>query len=348
MDESKKIKVTINGAGRIGRAFFKLAQGFPNIEVAAINDLGDIDNIAYLMKYDTAYGAVQFEIKVKEDKKAFIINNKEVEFLNEKDPSKLPWKYLNIDVVVESSGAFTTFKKAKAHIDAGAKRVIITAPAKDAPADETQATILMGVNCDKLKNPTLTITSNASCTTNAGAPLIQILNEKIGIEKAILNTVHGYTASQSIVDGPNKKDWKEGRAAAQNIVPTSTGAAIAVTKVIPELEGKFDGIAMRVPIVAGSIVDVTFISKRETSVEEVNNILKEAAAEPHWQGIFAVTEEPLVSSDIIGSLYGSIADLGLTRVVDKNLVKVSAWYDNEMGYTATLIKHVLKIGEYLQ
>jgi len=344
----KPIRIAINGAGRIGRAFLRLCQANPSIEVVAMNDLGDIENIAYLIKYDTAYGAAQFGVSVKEDKKAIIINNKEVEFLSEKNPSDLPWKYLNVDIVIEATGAFATFKKAKGHLDAGAKRVIITAPAKDEPADDTQATILMGVNCDRLKDGKLLITSNASCTTNAGSPLIQILNEKIGIEKAVLNTVHGYTASQSIVDGPNKKDWKEGRAAAQNIVPTSTGAAIALTKAITELQGKFDGLAMRVPVVAGSIADITFIAKRETSVEEVNKILKEAAASEHWAGIFAVTEEPIVSSDIIGSLFGSIADLGLTRVVDKNLVKVCAWYDNEMGYTNTLLRHVLKMGQNMK
>jgi len=260
---------------------------------------------------------------------------------------------LSVDVVIEATGAFTKFEKAKGHIDAGAKRVVITAPAKDDPSTDSTSspqaklgeTILMGINEAKLEK--CQISSNASCTTNAGAPLIQILNEKIGIEKAVLNTVHGYTASQAVVDGPNKKDWKEGRAAAQNIIPTTTGAAIAVTKVIPELQGKFDGLSMRVPIVAGSIVDVTFIAKRDTSVEEVNKILKEAASEERWQGIFTVTEDKIVSADIIGSLYGSIADLGLTKVIDKNLVKVCAWYDNEMGYTNTLIKHVLKIGEYL-
>lgn len=342
---NKKIRVAINGAGRIGRGFLRLAQNFPDLEIAAVNDLGDIENIAYLLKYDTTYGIARFSVEIKDDKKAIIINGQETEFLSEKNPSDLPWKYLNIDVVVESTGAFTTFKKAKAHLEAGAKRVIITAPAKDDPVDETQATVLMGINDEKLQS--CQISSNASCTTNAAAPLMHILNEKIGIEKALLNTVHGYTASQSIVDGPNKKDWKEGRAAAQNIVPTSTGAAIAVTKAVPSLTGKFDGLAMRVPIVAGSIVDITFVAKRETSVEEVNQILKTAATEEKWQGIFAVTEDPIVSADIIGSLYGSIADLGLTRVVDKNLVKVCAWYDNEMGYTNTLIKHILKIGTYL-
>jgi glyceraldehyde 3-phosphate dehydrogenase len=343
--ENKKIRVAINGAGRIGRAFIRLAQNFPDLEIVAINDLGDIENIAYLLKYDTAYGAAQFGVSVKEDKTALVINGNEVKFLSEKEPASLPWKDLNIDVVIESTGAFTTFEKAKAHVDAGAKRVIITAPAKGEPADESQTTVLMGINDEKLEKSI--ISSNASCTTNAAAPMIQILNEKIGIEKAVLNTVHGYTASQSIIDGPNKKDWKEGRAAAQNIVPTSTGAAIAVTKAVPELVGKFDGLAMRVPVISGSIADVTFIAKRGTSVEEVNKILKEAAAEERWQGIFTITEDPIVSADIIGSLYGSVADLGLTRVIDGNLVKVCAWYDNEMGYTNTLLLHVLKVGKYL-
>ncbi len=343
--QNKNIKVAINGAGRIGRAFLRLAQNNPNLEIVAINDLGDIDNIAYLIKYDTAYGVAQFPVEVSRNKEAIIVNGKEIKFLSEREPVNLPWKDLNVDVVLESTGAFTKFETAKAHVDAGAKRVVITAPAKGEPIDETQVMVLMGINDEKLEKSV--ISSNASCTTNAAAPLIQILNEKIGVEKAILNTVHGYTTSQAIVDGPHKKDFKEGRAAAQNIVPTSTGAAIAVTKVITDMEGKFDGVAMRVPVVAGSIADVTFIAKRNTSVEEVNNILKGATNEERWQGIFTATEDPIVSADIVGSLYGSIADLGLTRVIDGNLVKVCAWYDNEMGYTATLIKHILKIGEYL-
>ncbi|MEK7642615.1 MAG: type I glyceraldehyde-3-phosphate dehydrogenase [Patescibacteria group bacterium] len=343
--EEKTLKVAINGMGRIGRAFFRLAKNFPEIEVVAVNDLGDVENVAYLMKYDTAYGASNFKIIVSDDKKSLVIDEKRVDFLSEKEPNTLPWKQLAIDVVVESTGAFTTFEKAKAHIEAGAKRVVITAPVKDAPIDDSQATILMGINDDKLK--TCTISSNASCTTNAGAPIIQILNEKIGIEKAILNTVHGYTASQTIVDGPSKKDWKEGRAAAQNIVPTTTGAAIAITKAIPELLNKFDGLSMRVPVIVGSIADITFISKRDTSVEEINKILKEASMEERWQGILGIAEDPIVSSDIIGSLYGSIADLSLTRVVDGNLIKVCAWYDNEMGYASTLVKHILAMGKYL-
>lgn len=336
------IKVAINGGGRIGRAFLRIAYFRDDIDVVAINDLGDIDNIAYLIKYDSAYGQKFESVKVSSDKKKIIIDDTEIVFLSEKEPSNLPWKDMNIDVVVESTGFFTSFESARAHVTAGAKKVVITAPAKDGASAADEGTILMGINCDTLKD--MTVTSNASCTTNAGSPIIEILRKTVGIEKAILNTVHGYTASQSIVDGPNGKDFKEGRAAAQNIVPTSTGAAKAVVKAIPDLEGKFDGISMRVPVIAGSIVDITFIASRNTSVEEINQILKDAAENKHWEKIFSVTDEPLVSSDILGSPYASIADLGLTRVIDGNLVKVMAWYDNEMGYTHSLIEHVVKTG----
>lgn len=340
-------KIAINGAGRIGRAFYKLSLERPELEVVAMNDLGDIANIAYLMKYDSVYGPSGLDVKVKDDKSALIVNGlpaqagKEVKFISEKDPTKLPWKDLGIDIVVESTGLFTSYEKAKVHLDAGAKRVVVTAPMKDDPAGIAGATVLMGVNEAELQ--TCVITSNASCTTNAGSPLIAILDEGLGIEKAVLNTVHGYTASQALVDGPSKRGFREGRAAAQNIVPSSTGAAIAVTKAFPKLTGLFDGISTRVPVIAGSIVDVTFISKRETSAEEVNSLLKQAAAEERWKGVFAVTEEELVSTDILGSRYGSIADLALTRVIGGNLVKVMAWYDNEMGYTYTLVDHVAKL-----
>jgi len=339
------IKVAINGGGRIGRAFFRIAHTRDDLEVVAINDLGNIDNIAYLLKYDTAYGQKFSSVSTSEDKKKIIVDGKEIAFLSEKDPAHLPWKDMDIDVVVESTGFFTSFEKARAHITAGAKKVVITAPAKDNASAADEGTILMGINEDKLQ--TCVVTSNASCTTNAGSPVLQILHDTIGIEKAVLNTVHGYTASQGIVDGPNAKDFKEGRAAAQNIVPTTTGAAIAVTKVITDLAGKFDGIAIRVPVIAGSIVDITFISKRNTTVEEVNAILKKAAGEKNWEKTFAVTEDPIVSSDILGSKYASIADLGLTRVIDGNLVKVMAWYDNEMGYTHSLIEHVVKTASFL-
>lgn len=313
-------KVAINGAGRIGRAFYKLAQEHPELEIVAMNDLGDIENIAYLMKYDSVYGPSGLDVKVKEDKSALLVNGKEVRFISEKDPTKLPWKDLGIDIVVESTGLFTSYEKAKVHLDAGAKRVVVTAPMKDDPAGIAGATVLMGVNEEQLN--TCVITSNASCTTNAGSPLIAILDESVGIEKAVLNTVHGYTASQSLIDGPSKRGFREGRAAAMNIVPSSTGAAIAVTKAFPKLTGLFDGLSVRVPVVAGSIVDVTFIAKRDTSVEEVNSALKKAAADKRWAGVFSITEEELVSTDILGSRYGSIADLALTRVIGGNLVKV--------------------------
>ena len=347
----KKIRVAINGAGRIGRAFYKVASERKEIEIVAMNDLADIDNIAYLLKYDTAYGVSPFVVEVKTDRKALIIDGKEVAYLSEKDPATLPWKELDIDVVVESTGFYASYAGSQAHIDAGAKRVVITAPVKDEPQKNADgeirgATVLMGINDDRLA--TCDISSNASCTTNAGSPVMAILHEKIGIEKALLNTVHAYTASQSIVDGPAKKDFREGRAAAQNIVPSSTGAAIAVTKVLPELAGKFDGISIRVPVVVGSIVDITFIAKRDTTVEEVNKILKEASAEPRWKSVFSVTEEKLVSSDIKGNSHASIADLSFTRVVGGNLVKVLAWYDNEMGYTYTLVEHVIKSGSNLK
>ncbi len=338
-----KTKVAINGFGRIGRAFLKIAWERPEIEIVAVNDLGTIESLAYLLKYDTVYKTWPHEIK--QDGKDIWIDGKQVRFISEKDTTKLPWKDLGIDVVVESTGLFTSYDKAKFHLDCGAKKVVISAPAKDGDpsASSGQAhgeTILMGVNEDKFG--TCDITSNASCTTNAASPLIAILHEALGIDKAILNTVHGYTASQALVDGPSKKDLREGRAAAQNIVPSSTGAAIAVTKAFPELEGLFDGISIRVPVPAGSIVDITFISKKETTTEEVNAILTKASQDAHWSKIFAVTNEPLVSSDILGNSHASIADLAMTRVVGGNLVKVMGWYDNEMGYSATLVEHVIK------
>ena len=339
------IRIAINGGGRIGRAFLKLALK-KDLQVVAINDLADIDNIAYLLKYDSAYGRSGLDVQVKEDKKGLIINGKEVVYTSVKDPAELPWKDLNIDIVLESTGLFTSYEKAHAHITAGAKRVVISAPSKDTGGAEQAVTVLLGINEGDFSKSI--ISSNASCTTNSASPLIAILNEKIGIEKAILNTVHGYTASQSLVDSPSKKDWKEGRAAAHNIVPTSTGAAIAVTQVIPELTGLFDGISMRVPVIAGSIADITFISKRNTTVEEVNTILTEASKEPRWAKTFKVTTDPIVSGDIVGEQFAAIADLSFTKVVGGNLVKVLSWYDNEMGYTSALVEHVIKASEFLK
>jgi len=347
----KTIKVGINGFGRIGRAFLKIAWDRPEIEIVAVNDLGDVANMAYLLKHDTVYRNWNHPVRAESsngtsDQYIVIDENKKVKVLAEKDPVNLPWKDLGVDVVVESTGLFTSYEKANAHVKAGAKKVVISAPEKGGDGSIKGQTILLGVNEEKFG--TCEITSNASCTTNAASPIIAILHEALGIEKAILNTVHGYTASQGIVDGPNKKDFREGRAAAQNIVPSSTGAAIAVTKAFPELTGLFDGISLRVPVPAGSIADITFISKKETTVEEVNNILKKASQDPRWKNIFAVTEEELVSSDILGESHASIVDLKMTRVVGGNLVKVLGWYDNEMGYTATLIEHVIKTGETIK
>ena len=340
----KTIRVGINGFGRIGRAFLKVAWDRPEIEIVAVNDLGDIANMAYLLKHDTVYRDWNHDIKFEGDN--IVIDGKKVKVLAQKDPSALPWKDLNVDVVVESTGFFTSYDKASAHIKAGAKKVVISAPETGGDGSIKGETILLGVNEEKFG--VCDITSNASCTTNAASPLIAILDEALGIEKAILNTVHGYTAKQSIVDGPNKKDFREGRAAAQNIVPSSTGAAIAVTKAFPKLERLFDGISMRVPVPAGSIVDITFISRKNTSKEEVNEILEKASKDERWKNVFTITNEELVSSDILGSKYGSIADLKMTRVVGGNLVKVMGWYDNEMGYAYTLVDHVIKTGETIK
>jgi glyceraldehyde 3-phosphate dehydrogenase len=331
------IRVAINGFGRIGRAFARLSHG-RGIDIVAVNDLGSLENLAYLLTYDTVYGRAPFKVEAKDS--TLIIDGNEVKFLSEKDPSLLPWKELAVDVVVESTGFFTDYEKARAHLQAGARRVVITAPVKDSLVGAALgATVLMGLNEEKFK--TCDITSNASCTTNSASALISILDAAIGIEKAILSTTHAYTASQSLVDGPSRKDKKEGRAAAMNIVPTTTGAALAVAQAYQSLVGKFDGISLRVPVSAGSIADVTFIAKRPTTKDEVNDVLRRAGADPRWEGIFKTTDEELVSSDIVGEPCASIADLGMTRVVDGTLVKVLAWYDNEMGYTESLVRHVL-------
>ncbi len=344
MDTSTtKIRVAINGFGRIGRAFLKLAWDRPELEIVAINDLGSLDSLSYLLKYDSVYK--KWDHKVTHDDKDLFVDGKKISFISEKDTTKLPWKDLAVDVVVECTGLFTAFEKAKFHLDDGAKKVVISAPSKGDGSFPGE-TILLGVNEEKFG--TCDITSNASCTTNAASPLIAILHEAIGIEKAVLSTTHGYTASQALVDGPSKKDLREGRAAAQNIVPSSTGAAIAVTKAFPALDGLFDGISLRVPVPAGSIVDITFIAKRSTTAEEVNDIMRKAAADPKWSTLFAVTDEPLVSTDILGESHASIADLAMTRVVGGNLVKVLGWYDNEYSYTHTLVDHVIKTGKTIK
>lgn len=336
-------KIAINGFGRIGRLFFRSSFENKDFEVVAINDLGDLENLAYLLKYDTVYGTWDAEVKTEKSDGGgrLMVNGKEISFTQIKDATQLPWGEMGIDVVVESTGVFESYEKAKVHVDAGAKRVVITAPAKDEDGALGQ-TVLMGINEDDFKK--CAITSNGSCTTNSASPVIQVLSENPGISKAILSTVHAYTATQSIVDGPVKgSDFRRGRAAAQNITPSTTGAAIAVTRVVKDLAGKFDGVAFRVPVAAGSIADITFISKKKTTAEEINKILTEAASSPRWQGILKVTKEQLVSSDILGMPYGAIVDLNFTKVIDGDLVKVLSWYDNEAGYVSTLVKHVSKV-----
>jgi len=319
------IKIAINGFGRIGRLLFRQLQQESDFKVVAINDLGDVENLSYLLQYDSVYGRFEKGLGG-------------VKVFKEKDPAKLPWKKLGIDIVVEATGVFTSYQKAKVHLVSGAKRVVITAPAKDEDGKDGK-TILSGVNEKDMAG--CSISSNGSCTTNAASPIIQILSESPGIKKAILNTTHGYTATQSLVDGPvHGKDVRRGRAAAANIIPSTTGAAVAVTRAIPELEGKFDGIALRVPVVAGSIADITFVSKRETSAKEINSILSKASLSAQWKGILSVTKDPIVSTDIVGNSHGAIVDLSFTKVVDGNLVKVLVWYDNEWGYTATLVRHI--------
>ncbi len=315
-------KIAINGFGRIGRAFYKLADKDPNVEVLAINDLGADEDLRYLLKYDSVYGTY--------DTTSF----DNIQIFHEKEPNKLPWRDLDIDVVVESTGFFRTEESASKHLLAGAKRVVISAPSDDAK------TVLTAVNTDELS--ACKVSSNASCTTNALNPVVAVLNEAIGIKKAILNTVHSYTSTQRTVDLLNHKDPRRGRAAAVNIIPTSTGAAQATAKVHTFLENKFDGISLRVPTPAGSIIDLTFLSERNTNQEEINILLSEAAMTDRWMGILAVTSDPVVLSDIQGRTEASIVDLQMTRVVDGDLVKVLAWYDNEMGYAHTLLRHVIQ------
>ncbi|HEY4496987.1 MAG TPA: type I glyceraldehyde-3-phosphate dehydrogenase [Candidatus Paceibacterota bacterium] len=332
-------RVAINGFGRIGRLFFRQAFGLSDIEIVAINDLGDAHNLSYLLQYDSVYRKYDKSVEVRDG--GLVVNGKDIKFLQIKDPTTLPWKDLNIDVVVESTGVFESYEKAKMHLDAGAKRVVISAPAKDDDG-ELGKTVLLGANDSEIN--VCSINSNGSCTTNATSPVVSIMNETIGIQKALLNTVHAYTATQNIVDGPVRgSDYRRGRAGAQNIAPSTTGAAIAITRVIPDLEGKFDGISFRTPTITGSAANITFLAKRKTTVEEINKIFKNAAKDPRWDGILYVTEDQVVSSDIIGNTHAAIIDLKFTKVIDGDLVNVLSWYDNEYGYVSTLVKHVQKV-----
>lgn len=337
------LKVAINGFGRIGRSAFKIAlEKFSGqIEIVGINDLTDSKTLAHLLKYDSSYGVWDHNVSADNSptEEYITVDGKKFPVFKEKDPQNLPWKDLGVDVVIESTGRFTDKAGALQHIQAGAKKVIISAPAKggDVP------TLVLGVNGDKYSGEE--VINNASCTTNCIAPVAEVINQKFGISKAMMTTIHAYTADQNLQDGPHK-DLRRARAAAANIVPTSTGAAKATAETIPALKGLFDGVAIRVPVAVGSVCDFTFLLKKKVTVEEVNKTLTEAS-EGHLKGIMAVTDEPIVSSDIIGRPESSIVDLGLTQVVDGDMVKVFAWYDNEFGYSNRLVEQVINVGKIL-
>ena len=323
-------KIAINGFGRIGRNAFKLAFERDDIEVVAINDLTDTKTLAHLLRHDSTYGTYHYDVSY--DENSIFVDGKQIRVLAEKDPALLPWGEFGVDVVIEATGLFVQPDKARAHINAGAKKVVISAPAKG----EGAKFIVLGVNEHELTRED-DIVSNASCTTNCIAPVMAILEREFGIEKSLMTTVHSYTASQRILDAP-AKDLREARSAAENIVPTTTGAAIATAKVIPSLVGKFDGLSVRVPTAVVSLSDITAVLKRDTTKEEINEVFKRAANDPFYQGILTVTEEPLVSTDFKGNSHSTIVDLELTNVVGGNLVKVVAWYDNEWGYSNRLVE----------
>ncbi len=328
--------IAINGFGRIGRQAFRAALTHNDLAVVAINDLTDTKTLAHLLKYDTSYGT--YDKDISHDDKNIIVEGKKYPVFAEKDPAKLPWKDLKVDVVLECTGRFTSEDAAKPHLTAGAKKVIISAPAKGGNVP----TYVLGVNHDKLENETATVLNNASCTTNCISPVMLVLEKNFGIEKAMMTTVHGYTADQNLQDGPHK-DLRRARAAAENIVPTTTGAAIATTEAIPGLKDKFDGLAIRVPVPNVSLSDITAVLKEDVTIERVNQAFITASEGSTLKGILGVTNEELVSSDFRGNPLSAIVDLSLTNVVGGNLVKVVAWYDNEYGYAHRLVELATKI-----
>lgn len=333
-------KIAINGFGRIGRNAFKIAFERKDLEIVAINDLTDTKTLAYLLKNDSNYGTYHHEVGY--DDSGITVDGTHVKVLAERDPAALPWGTLGVELVIESTGFFTDKEGASKHVQAGAKRVVISGPTKSDGVD----TIVLGANDDKIPHSTEVI-SNASCTTNSLAAVMAVLDAEFGVEKSLLTTVHSYTASQAIQDAP-KKDLREGRNGAENIVPTTTGAAIAVTKTLPQLEGKFDGLSIRVPTPVVSISDVTALLSRDVTVDEINAVFKKAAAEPYYQGILAVSEEPLVSRDYIGNSHSGTVDLLLTKVVGGNLIKIAVWYDNEWGYSNRLVELVADVAKAIE
>ena len=325
--------IAINGLGRIGRASLKIMLETPGLNLVGVNDLIPADNIAYLLRYDSVYG--RYEKNVTLDKEGLVIDGTSIPLSREKDPANLPWKKLGVDVVLECTGVFTKTRDLKKHAEAGAKHVILSAPAKD----DEMITVVHGVN-DPSEPPQ--IISCASCTTNCIAPVMEVMDRCIGVKKALMTTIHAYTSTQAIVDGPNKK-WRRGRAGAINLVPTSTGAAVATAKTLPALKGKFDGVAVRGPVPVGSLADIVFVSSRETSVDEVNNIFRKEAKTERYNGVLGVAEDSIVSTDIIKDKRASIVDLEMTQVIDGDLVKVMSWYDNEWGYCAQMIREAMRM-----
>ncbi len=337
-----RTRLAINGFGRIGRHALKIALEKPELEVVAVNDLGSLEVMAHLLRHDTAYGAYHKTVTVEGD--LLIVDKQRIKFLSVKEPAELPWKKLNIDVVLESTGRLTNDGAARAHLTAGAKRVIVSAPTKGGEVN----TYLLGVNVENNKHDQ--VISNASCTTNCVAPVTKVMLDKFGLKKATMTTIHSYTAEQNLVDGPVPPlhpDLRRARAAAQNIVPTTSGAAISTAEVLPELKGLFDGYALRVPTLTVSLTDFTFLTKKKTSVEAVNDAFRQAANSQGLRGILVVTDEPLVSSDFKGNPASAIVDLPLTKVIDGDLVKVAAWYDNEWGYANRFVEQAVLIGQGL-
>jgi glyceraldehyde 3-phosphate dehydrogenase (phosphorylating) len=326
-------RVAINGLGRIGRAALKILLDTDGLQVAAVNDVVDVDNLAYLMNYDTVYGRYHHRVAVQDG--ALAVNGVRIPVLAERDPERLPWAELGVDLVLECTGVFTREEDLARHVRAGAAFVIVSAPTKS----ENVPTVVHGVNRPD-GNPQ--IISCASCTTNCITPVIEVAQRRIGVARAVMTTMHAYTATQQLVDGPSS-DFRRGRAGAANLVPASTGAALATIRAVPELAGRFDGIAVRSPIPVGSMADIVFVADRETTVEEVNDIFREEAATTRYRGILGVTDDPLVSTDIIGDARASVVDLGLTRVVDGTLVKLLAWYDNEWGFTHQMIRETCSV-----
>ena len=328
------MKIAINGMGRIGRAALKVITETEGLEVVAVNDIVSTENIAYLLNYDTVYG--RYEHKVTYNENSLTVKGQNIPYYSERNPEDLPWAALNVDLVIESTGIFTKQEDAEKHIKAGAKTVVISAPTKS----ENTPTVVHGVNTEAGNT---SVFSCASCTTNNISPIVEILGRRLGITKAIMTTIHAYTASQTAVDGPSKKNFRMGRAGAANIIPTSTGAAIATTKALPQHKGKFDGVSVRVPIPVGSLSDLTFVMDKNVTVEEVNKILIEEANTARYKNVIDTTTDPIVSSDIVQSPYASTVDLSMTRVVDGDLLKVMTWYDNEWGFTNQMIRQIIEI-----